>query len=304
MFDTVGKTKCLLCSEIANVLPNLSQSVVTHLYCKNCGEYNITMQAELDLEACKNDIKYILSSQIFEKNYYEQKPLTILTEHIKNAKDIPLLEKLFKLSKYLYHETKQKGLGYKFDGISYTQFYCRTYNEFIQLMETLKSNNIIDIEKKRGPIADIRPYIYSPIMIGNAVLAFDDGIANVEDFKRVFMNTKNDGNQYTFNLQEGKNQLNFASNGSTITAIQNNSLDIAELNTLIENAIKSLPQNISEEKRKETTENLEFITTESQNPNPRKPIIKNTLLALKATVTTAGFLASLAKIFEFFGFKF
>jgi len=304
MFDTIGKTKCLLCSELANVLPNQSQSVVTHLYCKNCGEYNITMQAELDLESCKNDIKYILSSQIFEKYYYEQEPLTILTEHIKNAKDIPLLEKLFKLSKYLYHETKKKSLGSKIDDISCSQFYCRTDDEFIQLLETLKSINIINIVKKRGTIADIRPYIYSPIMTVNAMLAFDEGIANVEDFKKVFMNTKTDGNQIYLNIPEGKNQFNIATNGATINAIQNNSLDITELNTLIENAVKSLPQNISDEKREEATENLEFIKTEIQNSNPRKAIIKNTLLALKATVTTAGFFASLAKIFEFFGFKF
>lgn len=304
MFDAVGKTKCFLCSEIADVLPTQSQSAVTHLYCKNCGEYNITIQAELDLESCQNDIKYILSSQTFEKYYYEQEPLTILSEHINNAKDIPLLEKLFKLSKYLYHETKKIGLGSKIDGIGYSQFYCRNDDEFIQLLETLKSNNIIDIVKKRGTIADIRPYIYLPILLGNAMLVFEEGIDNIEDFKKAFMNTKNDRNQFNINFQGEKNQFNLATNDSKITASQNNFLDIAELNTLIENAVKSLPQNISDEKRKEITENLEFIKTEIQNSNPRKTIIKNTLSVLKATVATAGFLASLAKIAEFLGIKF
>ena len=302
MYVSLGKTKCLLCSETADLLPN--QDLVTHLYCKNCGEYNITMQAVQVLEFCQNEIKYILSSQTFEKNYYEQKPLTILAEDINNAKDIPLLEKLFKLSKYLYHETKKTGLGSKINDISYSRFFCRNDDEFIQLLETLKSNNIIDIIKKKGTIADIRPYIYSPVLLGNAMLAFEEGIDNIEDFKKAFMNTKSDRNQYNISFQEGKNQLNLATDSAKITASQNNSFDINELNTLIENAVKSLPKNISDEKRNEAIENLEFIKTEIQTSNPRTAIIKNTLSALKATAATAGFLASLAKIFEFLGFKF
>lgn len=136
-------------------------------------------------------------------------------------------------------------------------------------------------------------------MLGNTLLAFEEGIETIEDFKKVFINTKNSENQFNITFQEGKNQLNLATDDARITAIQNNSLDITELNTLIENVVKSLPQNISDEKRNEVTENLEFIKTEIQNPNPRKTIIRNTLSALKAIATTTGFLASLAKIAEF-----
>jgi len=141
-------------------------------------------------------------------------------------------------------------------------------------------------------------------MIGNAMLAFDEGIANIEDFKRVFMNTRNNGNQFNFNLTEGKNQFNFASDDAKITAIQNNSLDINELNILLENVLNSLPQNIDNEKRSEVKENLAVIKSEIQSPSPRKIIIKNTLFALKAIASTAGFIASLAKIAEYFNIQF
>jgi hypothetical protein len=149
MFDSMGEIKCFLCSEIAEKLPH--EGATSHVLCENCGEYIITLQAVRILELNHyDDIKYILSSQTFENYYYKQEPLTIKTEHIENAKDIPLLEKLYKLSSYLYHETKKTGIGSKIDDISYSQFYCRNDNEYNQLLETLKANNIIDIEKKEG----------------------------------------------------------------------------------------------------------------------------------------------------------
>jgi hypothetical protein len=305
MFGSMGKIKCFLCSEISDKLPH--EGLTTHLFCKNCGEYVITLQAERVLELNQyDDIKYLLSSQTFENYYYEHKPLTIKAEHIENAKDLPLLEKLYKLSRYLYHETKERGLGSKIDN-SYLQFYCRNNDEYFKLLETLKSMNIIEFEKYDSPSGSKGTFnsMYdSPKLLGNAMLAFEEGIDNIEDFKRVFMTTKIDGDQYNFNINDGKNQFNLAQNGGKITAIQNNSLDITELNTLIENIVKSLPQDIHNEKRNEVTENLEFIRAEAQSPNPRKTIIKNTLLALKAIVTTAGFLASLTKLAEFFNLNF
>jgi predicted transcriptional regulator len=116
---------------------------------------------------------------------------------------------------------------------------------------------------------------------------------------KVFMTTKNERNSYNFNINDGKNQFNLATDDAKISAVQNNSLAIAELNTLIENVIKSLPQNISDEQRNEVSENLAFIKTEIQSPNPRKTIIKNTLSVLKAIASTTAFLAALAKLVEF-----
>lgn len=113
------------------------------------------------------------------------------------------------------------------------------------------------------------------------------------------MTTKKDGDQYTFNLHGDKNQIGLATGNAQMTAIQNNNFDITELNILIENIIKSLPQDINDEKRSEVIENLEFIKTEIQNPNPRKTVIQSILTVLKATAGTAGFLASLAKLAEF-----
>jgi hypothetical protein len=296
MFSVVGKMKCFLCSEEADRLPN--QGLEHHLYCKNCGEYNITVQAERVLEFMHEDIKYILSSQTFEEYYYKHKPLTIQTEDIHNAKDITLLEKIYKLSKYLYRETKYSGLGAKING-RYSQFYCKNKDEYIHLLETLKSMNIIEFEKFDGPSGakgTFRSVYDPPKLSSNAILAFDEGINNIEDFKEVFMTTKKDGDNFIINSHDDKLQINLATGNAKITANQYNSLDIAELNSFIANIINSLPQDISDEKRNEVTENLEFIKTEIQSSNPRIPVIKSIITALKATAGTAGFLASLTQL--------
>ena len=298
MFGTIEKMRCFLCSKEADRLPQ--EGATHHVFCKNCGEYEITIQAERVLEVNQyDDIKYILSSQTFENYYYKQKPLTIKADHIQNAKDISLVEKLFKLSKYLYYETKKRGEGSKIDDIRYSQVYCRNYDGYIQLLETLKSKNIIDIEKTKGNIADIRKFIYTPMLLGSAILAFEEGIENIEDFRKAFMEPKNGGNQ--INIQGDNNQLIAAAGNSNIDAIQNSSLDIAELNTLIENIIKAIPHNISVGVRNEISDNLEFIKTEIQSPNPRKNIIKNTFTALKAIAGTAEFIAALTQLATFLG---
>jgi len=297
MFSLNEEMKCFLCSNKAEKLPH--QGLEYHLYCKNCGEYKITIQAELVLKNMHEDIKYILSSQTFEKYYYEHKPLTILAEDIQKTKDIPLLEKLFKLSKYLYHETKYAGLGSKIGSISNSQFYCRNTDEYLQLLETLKSMNIIEFEKIGGN-GDNRVMIYPPKLLGKAVLAFEEGINNSEHFRKVFMTTNNNGNNINLNLQGDGNQLSFATNNANITATQYNSLDIKELKILLENVFKSLPQDICNEKRDDVKESLAAIHSEVQSQNPRKIIIKNTISALKGIATTAGFLAAIAKLAEFF----
>ena len=305
MYVSVRKMKCFLCSEEADKLPH--QGLEHHLYCKNCGEYKITIQAERVLEYMHENIRYILSSQTFEKYYYEDKPLTVLSEHIQNAKDITLSEKLYKLSKYLFHETKKRNLGTEIEDIKHSQFYCKNDIEYFHLLDTLKSMSIIDFEKIDGPSGAKGTHntMYGyPKLLGPAMLNFEEGIESVEDFKRVFMTTKKDGNQFTTNINGEKIQFNLATDKAQLTAYQNNSLDIAELNTLIENIVKALPQNISDEKRNEVTENLEFIKTEIQSQNPRKTIIKNTLIALKTMVSTAGFLASLVKLAEYFNIAF
>jgi hypothetical protein len=245
LIGAVCEIECFLCSKKSEVLPYQGASAITHIFCKHCGEYNITVQAELVLESMHEDIKYILSSQTFEKYYYEHEPLTIMSEHILNTKEITLLEQLYKLSRYLYYETKEKGLGAKIDGISYLQFYCRNNNEYFQLLETLKSMNIIEFEKFDGPSGAKGTYnsMYdSPKLKGEAMLAFEEGINSKEKFKEVFMTSKKEGD--TFYFFGDKNQANLAKDNGKITANQYNSLDIAELNSLIANIINSLPHDI------------------------------------------------------------
>jgi len=306
MCVSVGKVNCYLCSKSADIFPQGEAIAMSHIHCPICGEYIITLQAIHVLESSTDDIKYILSSQTFEKYYYEKEPFTIKSEHILNAKDIPLLEKLYKLSKYLYNETKKRGIGSKIENISNSQFYCRNTSEYIFLLDTLKSMNIIDFDKIESPSGAKGScnYLYmSPTMLSYAMIKFEVGIHDVENFKDVFMNTKSNENQVINIIKDGNNQINQAFNNSSITANQNNSIDIKELNNLIENILSSLPQDIDNKIRDEVKENLNVIQTEIQNSNPRKTtIIKNTLTALKGLVTTTGFLASIAKLAEFIKF--
>jgi DNA-directed RNA polymerase subunit RPC12/RpoP len=299
MFAVVEKMKCFLCSKEADVLPK-QDAEYHNIRCQNCGEYKITIQAVEILKYMHEDIKYILSSQTFEKYHYERKPLTIQIAHITNAKDITLSEKLYKLSKYFYNETKFRGLGTKIDG-DFSQFYCKNNDEYFHLLKTLKSLNIIEIERFDGPSGakGSRNIMYdSPKLSSFAILAFEKGINSIEEFEEVFMSRKKDGDNY-IKIQGNKNMINLATGNGQMTANQYNSLDITELNTLFENVIKALPQNISNEKRNEVNENLSVIKAEIQSPEPQKIIIKNTLFALNAIVKTTAFLASLAKLAEF-----
>lgn len=297
MFGSVGKIDCYLCSKTADILPHGEAAAIARVHCKNCGEYKITIQAKRSLEQMYEDVKYILSSQTFEQFYYEQKPLTIESKHIINAKDLSILEKLFKISKYLYRETKYAGLGTSIE-ISCSRFYCRNNDECLNLLETLKSMNIIEFEKIGGN-GDNRVMIYPPKLLGKAMLAFEEGINNIDDFKKVFMTTNNNGNNINLNLQGDGNQLNIANDNAKITATQNNSIDIKELNTLIENILNSLPKDIDNKTRDEIKENLSIIQSEVQNPQPKKTIIKNSYNVLDGIAKATGFLASLAKLYEF-----
>jgi len=299
VLNSIGRANCYLCEKSADVLPH--QEAAAHLYCENCGEYIITIQAITVLEYLKNDIKYILSSQTFEKYYYEKTPLLIQSEHIHNAKDVTLLEKLYKLSKYIFCETKITGLGSRIS-IRCSRFYCRNNEEYLHLLETLKSLNIVDFEEIDSPSGAKGTYntiIGSPKLLGNAILVFEKGIESAEKFKETFMHIKNDTNQIELHIKDGKNQFNFAINGSNISATQNNTFDIKELNTLLENVFNSLPQDISNEERNNVKENLEFIKSETQSPNPKKAVIKSILTTLGGIAKATGFLASLAKLAEY-----
>jgi len=298
MFISVGKVNCYLCSKTADIIPHAEAAAITRIHCQNCGEYVITAQAIHILELSSDDFKYILSSQTFEKFYYEQKPFTIKKEHIENAKDIPTSEKLYKLSNYIFQETKKRGLGTSIE-ISCSRFYCRNNDEYLNLLEILKSMQIIEFEKIGGTNRDNRVMIYPPKLLGKAMLAFEEGINSSDDFKKVFMKTNNNGNNINLKLQGDGNQLNFANDNANITATQNNSIDIKALNTLIENILNSLPQDIDNNTRNEIKENLSVIQSEVQNPNPKKTIIKNSYNVLDGIAKATGFLASLVKLYEF-----
>jgi len=302
MCVSVGKINCYLCSKIADILPHGEDAVITRVHCQNCGEYVITGQAILNLRNAPIDIKYILSSQTFENYYYEQKPLTIKTDHIQDAKDITFLEKLYKLSYYLYNETKIRGVGSKIDGISHSQFYCKNNDEYLYILETLKSMKIIDFEKIINPSVtggDCISYYRSPTMLSNAMINFESGINNIEDFRKVYMTTKDNGNPISLNFPNSNNQFNFNTGDGNFTAVQNNSIDIKELNTLLENIYNSLPEDTDNKVREEVKENLAIIQSEVQSPNRKNTIIKNSYNVLDGIAKTTGFLASLAKLYEF-----
>jgi hypothetical protein len=175
MIDDFPMMKCPLCSKQAELYA--TKGLTQHIICDNCGEYIITLPAMRVLEVNNyKDRLYLLSSQTFESSYYGEEILTVLAKHIEHPMDISFHEKLSKLARYIYSETKKIGPGQEIENIRPQSHYCRDTSEYICLLDTLQSLGIITYEKIDGKYGDDEIKVMRPKLTGKAMLSFEEGV--------------------------------------------------------------------------------------------------------------------------------
>ena len=122
-------------------------------------------------------------------------------------------EKIKKLSKYLYCETKKKGLGTEIQDIKYSQFYCRNNTEYFQLLETLKSTNVIDFKKFDGPNGSKGTHstMYGdPKLLGPAMLILEKDIDGIEARHTITLNFQDSFSQIADDMEKNSMMFLFA----------------------------------------------------------------------------------------------
>lgn len=99
-------------------------------------------------------------------------------------------------------------------------------------------------------------------------------------------------------------QVNLAQDSATINATQNNGIDQAELNTLIETILATIPETLAPEERTLICDSVETIQDELSSVSPKPRLIRMAKSALDTVVPKiAGsieFAASLASLYQMF----
>jgi hypothetical protein len=290
------RIKCPFCSKQSDLL--VTKGMTHHIICDNCGEYIITFPAERVLEVNNFEGRlYLLSSQTFESTYYESGVLTIKAEQIEHSIDMSFHEKLYKLARYIYSETKRIGPGQKIEEIRPQSHYCRDTGEYIYLLDTLQSLGIITCEKIGGKNGDDRVMAMPPKLTGMAMLSFEDGIKNLDSFKKVFMSSfsEHDGININANGASGS-QFNVAVQGSKINATQNNNPALSEIMNLLDDLLSKIPGELSNEIKEQIRDSVSAIKAELQNPVPNKGVIKTMLFGMRSLSNVAQFAAAITTI--------
>ena len=160
-----------------------------------------------------------------------------------------------------------------------------------------------DVEYYTGFSSFDKKHIEKIISILNGVkIAIEKGDINI--FEGVNMDKKQDEditkNGLTVHISGAeKSQFIFASDKSSVNAIQNNAFDLNQLKEIIEIIYKNIPSDISVEEKDMLVHNLDTIQTELSNPNPKAFIIKTAVAGLKTLDKIVQIGASLATLYTF-----
>jgi hypothetical protein len=296
MIDDFPKVKCPFCSKQADLF--VKRGLTQHIICDNCGEYIITLPAMRVLEVNNyEDRLYLLSSQAFESSYYEEEILTVLAKHIEHPIDISFHEKLYRLARYIYSETKRIGPGQRIEKIRPQSHYCRDTSEYICLLDTLQSLGIITYEKIDSKYGDDEIKAMPPKLTGKAMLSFEEGVKNLDEFKEMFMSSFSNKDGVTVKINEASGfQFNVATQGSKIRATQNNNPAVSEIMNLLDDLLSKIPKELSGEKKEQIRDSVSAIKTELQKPVPNKGAIKTMLFGMKMFSDVAQFVAAITTI--------
>jgi hypothetical protein len=129
------------------------------------------------------------------------------------------------------------------------------------------------------------------------LLKYEDGINNVEEFKEAFMSSNK--NSPGFNIGGNVGQLNWANGKATITATQFNISSMTEYQKLVEDLLKQVPADTSNETKNQINDRVNAITEELSKPQPKQSLIKIILAGMKGLVNTTGFASSLVTLGDF-----
>ena len=103
--------------------------------------------------------------------------------------------------------------------------------------------------------------------------------------------------QTVFNINA--NQANIATNNATINAFQNNNVDIAQVEKLIEAVRRAIPHDILQDDKNTITENLEVVEEQLARPIPKKSVMTTLLTGIKAIAGTVEFGAAVTALIQF-----
>jgi hypothetical protein len=294
IFDepTCGRRECYLCTADAFLLMPHPDRLVERIYCPYCGKYGISVIV-IELEVYRNKTRAVVSGKVFDSYFYNKKEKIIETADF-DVKDIAENEKLFRLAKYFYTATK-RGIELKANPASCYEFNSR---DFCGKMNTLKRKGLIEYEQasKFDDSGDYASHFFEIRMSSEAITAFENGINTPEDFEKAFMDKDKSGGIVYFNSQHIE-----ASGSASVTAVQNNASNMAELQPLLDQLFQAVPQNTPQEQIRQIKECIETIQAEMQSPALRTGVIKTILSGLAGVIRTAEFAAALAALAQAFG---
>jgi hypothetical protein len=111
--------------------------------------------------------------------------------------------------------------------------------------------------------------------------------------------SNNDGLSVKINDASGF-QFNVATKGSKIEATQNNNPALSEIRNLLDDLLSKIPDELSEEIKKQIRDTISGIKGELQKPVPNKGAIRSMLSGMKTLSNGVQFVAAITTIIKNF----
>ena len=102
----------------------------------------------------------------------------------------------------------------------------------------------------------------------------------------------------TYSITVSNGQVNIANDNATITATNNAGVDLAQLETLIQN-VRSAASDVDGEDAEVLSDSLEVIEEQIKTKSPKKGFIKTAITGIRAIKGTAEFAAAVAALIQF-----
>jgi hypothetical protein len=299
MIDDFQKIQCPLCSSQAEQVGK--KGATRHILCDKCGEYVIIYPVEKLIKTGNYDnIKHLLIGQIYEYMIDKKEPFFIGYDQLNDSLELTLAEKLYKLSKYLWFQTQKYGYDKENLHIIPEQSYCKDMKELEYLSRILRDMGITVGGISSVSTGSFTSYGSSIRLSPKAIIAYENGIPDIETFKEIFMLSSKNGGKYNFTINNPKNtQLNIANDNSKIEATQIINPVINELLEMLRNLQTQVPENLPPAKITQISDSISAVVSETTKPKPNKNIINTLLNGINGIANTAAFGASVATVIDF-----